>query len=431
MESRASQKRKTAPEDDNEPFATRHRTSKLLKLSSSATAYSFHSEAPEPAIGSADASSIPQTRGAIDAALEAQHPSWTTRGHQLSQVNISGHAQVNVGDHLAFEGSVTQHIHGHVYHQAPGQERTLGELKAALDLQQTVLNQQSAKLNQFVANIAFTELDKVEGKNIEAILVPLVNIAPDFAKALTTLAKEGAMVLAPAEMEWLIDEFENLIDFGHNTRKSLRKSAMGRRGLVRSARASQDRYQNQQQANPAGRSALVTERRGHSALSRTCTLETPSGNLQIMLQRSGHEGPDHHLRSCAVQLRYYPRYDLPDPTGLTAMFFKRADAQCVYRQIRVFNNIGFKSDLELLIADDNVQALRDRLVKGTASIYDCDHVGNSLVSVSDLTWTPALFAANCNSLPLDTAVKWCLQSSSTREHRFACTTCQHNAPKYL
>lgn len=385
MESRASQKRKAVPEDDNEPFVTRHRTPKLMKLSSSATTYSFDNEAPEPAIGRTDASPFPPTPETISAALEVQHPSWSTRGHHLSQVDISGHAQVNVGDRLAFEGSVTQHIHGHVYHQTPGQERTLSELKAALDLQQTVLSQQSAKLNQFVANIAFTELDRVEGKNVEAILVPLLNIAPDFAKALATLAKEGAMVLSPAEMGWLIDEFENLIDFGHDTRKRLRTSSMGRRGLVQSARASQGQYQDQHQVNPAGRSALVTERRKRPALSRTCVLETRFGNLQITLQRSGHEAPDHHLRSCAVQLSYYPRPGLPESTGLTAMFFKRADAQCVYRQIRVFNNIGFQSDLELLIVMDNVEALRDRLVEGTASIYDCTEAGDSLVSVSDLT----------------------------------------------
>lgn len=65
---------------------------------------------------------------------------------------------------------------------------------------------------------------RFEGTNMHTILIPLLTVAPDLAKAFSTLAAEGRMKISAAELKWLEDEFENLIDAAHFSRKQCNSS---------------------------------------------------------------------------------------------------------------------------------------------------------------------------------------------------------------
>lgn len=259
-------------------------------------------------------------------------------------------------------------------------------------------------LTQHVATISLRETVNneifFEGENLDKMILPLMLMQTDLAKAVRTLVTEGAIKISRSEARWIEKEFQNLLVHGHEaaalalrsrdfkicTRRARQPGSVRTTKAALSASfhaASSTSNSRNQNLHRASTSKL------HSAphFKRRDQFYTAAG---ILVLETGTHDEEVHLAdrssssSLAFRISFLPKLSL-STVGVTAAFSKQFGTGVehkITRLVKTYNVIPSGSKAIICASENDVVGLQKLFASGKASPYDCDEGGVSLLHVS-------------------------------------------------
>lgn len=275
--------------------------------------------------------------------------------------------------------------------------------KASTSKLMTRLDDICSTLAQQTANISLTETEDngifFEGKNLDAIVLPLMLMQTDLSKAILNLMTERSIKISRSEARWVEEEFEKLLVHGHEAAALAARSRYSEartRGAhhlssalttwTTSSKPASSKSNSRNQIQH--RESWCTLQKAHRFQQRH-QIHTAAGILVLDLDNGAHDegvrGFDQSSPSLlGFRISFLPKLNLSS-VGVTAAFFKQFETTIepkITRLVQIYNTVPRTSQAFLFAEKNDVKGLQKLFAAGEASPYDCYESGNSLLDVS-------------------------------------------------
>lgn len=242
-----------------------------------------------------------------------------------------------------------------------------------------------AALAEQLASMSLTQTEDdnfiFQGDNLEATMLPILQLRPDLTKAVQTLMSEGSLKLSVSEAKWIQEEFEMLLDRGCEARERNRAKARAC-SPVQSTSISGISRKRKIPTEVAGVSKHFKSSRATDSRERRC-FRTAFGDLHIRGARENGEGDSSSL---GIHVSFLPKIRLCS-IAMRISLFKACGTHMepqINRLIQTSNIIPNNSKAMICVENNDVVGLKELFDNGEASPNDCNEFGHTLIMVKSL-----------------------------------------------
>lgn len=322
-------------------------------------------------------SAIGSLSNSITNSVEGIGTSLQSNDSKLSDINDTLDFQETI-----IKGGLSNISHGLTQNRRGLRLHARQQKKLASKLE-TQLQHQFSALTEQIGKLCLTETKPNEflfqGEHLQSIVLPLLLMKSDLARATQTLMSEGSMKLSASETQWIQGEFENLLSRGHQAALVASKSSIARPGMGPPSSHSEQSTMHQ------GKQPV----QGTAKQSFRCThwrkLYTEVGTLVVAGGREDRpDSPNQTSSKFDYQVHFLPKVGLRS-ASLSVFLSKLSRLSGepeIRRLIRTYNTIPKNSRAIEYAKADDFRGLEMLFNTGKASVNDVDENGMSLVMVS-------------------------------------------------